>query len=297
MNSKITRILSRWGLEGKEVQQIHETTWQVGDDYVLKVYRDGEALKRNLKILQILSEMNIPVAEIVLTEDQERYVECDNVFCFLSKRLPGKKIGQIGDVKKAAMKMGEIIADLHIAFRRCESEDVFWTNSLLDEMHGWVKDNLEKNHWNYIGREAYEETVSQLEGVYDQLPMQLIHRDVHFGNFLFDNGEFCGYIDFDLSQRNIRIFDLCYFLLGLLTEEEKLGITQEEWFTMVQNVFAGYDRKVKLSAVEKQAVPCVMECIELLFVAWFEEAEEVRCAQDAFKIYEFVKRQAGKLRL
>ena len=34
------------------------------------------------------------------------------------------------------------------------------------------------------------------------LPVQLIHRDVHFGNFLFDEGKFSGYIDFDLSQRN-----------------------------------------------------------------------------------------------
>ena len=42
---------------------------------------------------------------------------------------------------------------------------------------------------------------------------------MHFGNFLFQEGSFSGYIDFDLSQKNIRIFDLCYFLAGLLAEE------------------------------------------------------------------------------
>ena len=292
---KITGILFRWGLEEKEVQQISETAWQVGDDAILKVYRDVEMLERNLKILHILTEMDIPVGEIVLTKDRERYVKCDGLYCFLSKRLPGKAIGQIRDAEKAAMKMGEIIADLHIAFRKCESEDTFCTNSLLDEMNGWVRDNLEKNHWHYIERDAYDETVSRLGSVYGQLPVQLIHRDVHFGNFLFDNGEFCGYIDFDLSQRNIRIFDLCYFLLGLLSEEEKLKIGEEQWFAMVQNVFAGYGGKIELSAAEKQAVPCVMECIELLFTAWFEESKDARCAQDAFKIYEFVKRQEDRL--
>ena len=29
--------------------------------------------------------------------------------------------------------------------------------------------------------------------------------------FLFYNNKFSGYIDFDLSQINIRIFDICYF--------------------------------------------------------------------------------------
>lgn len=32
----------------------------------------------------------------------------------------------------------------------------------------------------------------------------------------FQEGKFSKYMDFDLSQRNIRIFDLCYFMLGLL---------------------------------------------------------------------------------
>ena len=295
MNIKITEILNQWGLEEREIKQIYDTAWQVGDDYVLKVYHDVEMLERNLKILQILGEMNIPVGEIVPTRSHERYAVYDDIFCFLSKKLSGKNIIRIDDAEKVAMKMGEIIADLHIAFQKCESEDVFWNNSLLEEMNGWVKNNLEKNHWSYIDKEAYEETVSRLESVYDQLPVQLIHRDVHFGNFLFADGEFCGYIDFDLSQRNIRIFDLCYFLLGLLSEEEKLGITQEQWFEMVKNVFAGYGSKLELSVAEKRAVPYVMECIELLFVAYFEEIQDVRCAQNAFEIYEFVKRQENRI--
>ena len=296
MNIKITEILYQWGLEEKEIKQIYDTAWQVGDNYVLKAYHDVELLERNLKILQILSEMNIPVGEIVPTRSHERYVVYDDIFCFMSKKLPGKNIVQINDVEKVAVKMGKIIADLHIAFRKCESEDVFWNNSLLEEMNGWVKNNLEKNHWSYIDKEIYEETVSRLESVYEQLPVQLIHRDVHFGNFLFADGEFCGYIDFDLSQRNIRIFDLCYFLLGLLSEEENLGITQEQWFEMVKNVFAGYGSKLELSTIEKRAVPYVMECIELLFVAYFEEIQDVRCAQNAFKIYEFVKRHENRIR-
>ena len=131
--------------------------------------------------------------------------------------------------------------------------------------------------------------------IYDKLPVQLIHRDVHFGNFLFEKGKFSGYIDFDLSQRNIRIFDICYFLLGLLSEEVKLEITREQWFVIVKNVFAGYESKVELTEDEKYAVPYVMECIELLFVAYFESINDVHCAEDASKIYDFVKMQENKI--
>ena len=61
MKDKITQIISNWELENKEIKQIYNTTWQVGDDYVLKVYQSFSMLDRNLKILQLLDRMDIPV--------------------------------------------------------------------------------------------------------------------------------------------------------------------------------------------------------------------------------------------
>ena len=123
-----------------------------------------------------------------------------------------------------------------------------------------------------------------------------MNRDVHFGNFLFDEGEFSGYIDFDLSQRNIRIFDLCYFMLGLLSEKEKFELTEELWFAFLQDVFQAYQRKVQLTEAEKKAVPYVMECIELLFVSYFASVKDIACAKSAFGIFEFVKEQEERIR-
>lgn len=137
--------------------------------------------------------------------------------------------------------------------------------------------------------------VDRLEKLYDKLPVQLIHRDVHLGNFLFDNGIFSGYIDFDLSQRNIRIFDLCYFMLGLLSEEEVLDFSEEQWFDTLTHFFAGYEQEHKLLPEEKQAVPYVMEAIELLFVTWFMEQNDIKCAEDAMKIYKFVEKNEERI--
>lgn len=295
MKEKIAQAVGNWGLEGKDIRQIYSTTWQVGEDYVLKVYQNFSMLERNLKILHLLEGMGIPVSKNIVALNNEQYIFCDNQFYILSGKLPGNNIVKIGNDIRIAVMMGEIIADLHKAFKKCEEADVFWDNSLLDEMNGWVKRQLEANDWKLIDKEEYEKTVSQLSILYDDLPVQLIHRDVHFGNFLFSDGKFSGYLDFDLSQRNIRIFDLCYFLLGLLSEEEKLEITDELWLECVKKVFAGYDKKMKLTEAEKKAVPYVMECIELLFISYYESISDIRCAEDAYRIYEFVKKQENRI--
>lgn len=295
MQDRIVQVISNWGLENKDIKQIYNTAWQVGDEYVLKTYQNFGMLKRNLNMLQILDDMDIPVGKIVPSKNSEQYIACDGLFFFLSRRLYGSNIVRIGNDGKIASTMGEIIADLHIAFQKCEEEDIFWNNSLLNEMNGWVRNNLETNDWKYVTKEEYEEAVSQLAMIYECLPVQLIHRDVHFGNFLFLDGKFSGYIDFDLSQRNIRIFDLCYFLLGLLCEEEKLEIMDELWFDLVKNVFTGYERKLKLTEAEKRAVPYVMECIELLFVSYFENINDECCAEDAYRIFTFIKKQENRI--
>ncbi len=289
----LDRVLSRWGLQDSSAEQIYDTAWQIGNSYVLKVYLERGMLERNLKMLRLLYEQDIPVARIIPTHDNEQYVSCDDAYYFLSEKLPGSQITQIDG--SMARSMGEIIARLHVAFRKCEPLEATWDNSLLDEMNGWVMESMEKSHWKYISKKEYLQTVSKLAAIYDLLPVQLIHRDIHFGNFLFADGAFSGYIDFDLSQRNIRVFDLCYFVLGLLSEEESFKITEETWFNILENVFDGYESIQKLTSAEKKAIPYVMECIELLFAAWFEDQNDECLAKNAVKICEFVMFHKDKI--
>ena len=328
MQDKITKILSHWGLQNSRIRQIYDTTWQVGDRYIMKVYRDVNMLERNCEILQVLDEMGLPVGKVELTRDGDWYAlescgsqpahqPAEKYSCaerrtvsdgssegcgsqpalgfLLSQKLPGSSLIEINDIRELALAMGEVIANLHVAFRRCEDKIEFWDNSLLDEMNGWVRENFERTDWKYISQEEYEEIISHLSELYYDLPVQLIHRDVHFGNFLFSKGKFSGYIDFDLSQRNIRIFDLCYFLLGLLSEEENLRMTEREWFEFLEYVFQGYEKILQLSGAERKAVPYVMECIELLFVSWFDGEEDLLCAKDAYQIFEFVKKSEEQI--
>ena len=72
MNDNIRNLLFHWGLQNCQVKQIYNSTWQVGEEYVLKVYENIEGLERNLKILHILGEMNIPVGKVVPANDKKQ---------------------------------------------------------------------------------------------------------------------------------------------------------------------------------------------------------------------------------
>lgn len=295
MRDRIDDIIKNWSIEDCEIMQVYDTSWQIGDRYILKVYESEKMLERNIKIVSILGDMNIPVGRVVFTKENTAFVKDDEYYYILSEKLSGSNIISIRDTPWIGDKMGKIIADLHIAFKECEKQDEFWNNSLLSEMNGWIRQSFNENGWKYIDEKLFEKTVHQLELLYRYLPVQLIHRDVHFGNFLFNDGKFSGYIDFDLSQRNIRIFDLCYFMLGLLSEEAKLDITSEKWFSILRDVFNGYNQKILLLEEEIKAVPYVMKSIELLFVAWFLGQNDIKCVENAIKIFHFIDENTDKI--
>ncbi len=295
MSVKIKSLLSNWNLQNENITQIYSTVWQIGEDYVLKVYNEPESLKRNIMINTHLESMGIPVGKLMCTAKREQYIEDDRHYFFVSQKLQGSNIINLKFGEKVAEAMGEIIARLHMAFESLEDKVELWDNSLLDEMNGWVRESFENNGFENISREDYELVVKNLEVSYTKLSVGLIHRDVHFGNFLFDNGKFSGYIDFDLSQKNIRIFDLCYFSLSVLSEKEKFEFNQEKWFEFTKNVFAGYNKLIALSSEEKESAVFVMECIELLFLAYFEGQEDTALAKRTYDVFKFIKENEGRI--
>lgn len=288
MEATLRQILPLWGIEDGRLSQVYSTAWEADDSWIIKVYDDLQQMERNIKILTILGGCNIPVAEILSTKTGEKYVAQGGRYFLATRKLPGSNIVDLRD-EAAVRRMGAAMARLHQAFLRCEKELDFWDNSLLKEMQGWIRENLEKDEWQIVGKEEYQKTVESLGRMYDDLPRQLIHRDVHFGNFLFHEGNLSGYIDFDLSQRNIRIFDVCYFLAGLLAEETEEPLTREEWLRNVQAVIDGYEGVTPLTEGEKAAIPCVMECIEILFAAYYVGMKDMKCARDAVQILRWIQ--------
>ncbi len=296
MKENILEILKEWNIENAEIKQIYDSAWQVGENYVLKVYDNPDNLERNIRLISILSGLGIPVGKLIKTHHDRSYTKDTVNYYIMTQRLKGRPIVSSNQLEKLSFPMGRIIAELHKAFLVCEKQEDFRENSLLQEMKGWIRDTLEADGWTQVPKNIFEDTLINLEAVYDTLPVQLIHRDVHFGNFLFEGECFSGYIDFDLSQRNIRIFDLCYFMMGLLCEEEALTVTEDKWFQVLRNVFRGYTEINPLQPQEIQVVPYVMKSIEILFAAWFLGQKDMKCCEDAANIFKFVDDNSERIR-
>ena len=115
------------------------------------------------------------------------------------------------------------------------------------------------------------------------MPRQLIHRDVHAHNVLFDDGRLSGWLDFDIGQKNVRIFDLAYLLSGLLIGNMDTPEKVELWHTIYNSLVHGYCEVNPLSDDEIDALPVLMIVIEFLFVWFWDErgnAEQRKVARE-----------------
>lgn len=111
--------------------------------------------------------------------------------------------------------------------------------------------------------------------IYELLPQQIIHRDPNPGNIILSDDHW-GILDFDLSEKNIRIFDPCYAATAILSESfendnvEKLN----QWIAIYKNIIYGYDEVAKLSDNEWKAIPFVAITNQFISTAWFSKQEK-----------------------
>lgn len=283
------KLCNLWGVEG-DITQLTQTTWSISNQYVIKIYEDKKALMRNLEMFRMLLQEGVPVPQIVPLTDMG-YYEDQNKLYLMTTQLKGKAVTDISALdERWFLNFGRVLAKLHMAFHVCQETMSYWHNSLLEEMKGWVSDQLKENDGHQVQPNEIKETIMHLEKYYHLLPKQLIHRDVHLGNFIFEQDQFSGYIDFDLSQSNIRIFDICYFLLGLLCEGNYYQLHEEKWHEIVINVLKGYHELMPLSLYELKSIKDVMACIELLFIAYYLSIGDEKMAIDAEKLYRFIRK-------
>lgn len=64
----------------------------------------------------------------------------------------------------------------------------------------------------------------------------------------------------------------------------------------MESLVKGYASIIPISTVERESIPLVMECIELLFAAYFIEEKDERAMKDSLKLYEFCKNNYNKIK-
>jgi Ser/Thr protein kinase RdoA (MazF antagonist) len=127
-----------------------------------------------------------------------------------------------------------------------------------------------------IPNNFYHDYLDNFQKLYESLPKHIIHRDPNPGNIMMNDGRLTGFIDFELSERNIRIYDPCYAATAILSESfvkndyDKL----HKWLVIFRNIIIGYDNVCKLSAEEKQAIPYVIYSIQMTCIAYFSSMDK-----------------------
>ena len=101
------------------------------------------------------------------------------------------------------------------------------------------------------------------------MPRQIIHRDLCPGN-LVRSGDEWGFLDFELSQRNIRIYDVVYAAGAVLSET--FGREEGRWLESWHALLAGYGPAEN----ERRAAPLVLLGSQFVCVAWFAGQEKFR---------------------
>lgn len=157
MKENIKKLLEMWNINA-EIQQIYDSAWSVGNDYVIKASHDLGNLKRNITIMKTLDEYGIPVAHPIPTVDGQDYVECNGTYYLMMNKLFGTHILDIyqTDYLNIAYETGKIVTNLHKAFIYCEQKITFWNNNLLKEMTEWIYDTFELNNYRYISKSDFE---------------------------------------------------------------------------------------------------------------------------------------------
>ena len=111
-------------------------------------------------------------------------------------------------------------------------------------VYEWALPNLEKNeHVDQDVVRTMNQIHSDFKKTITSLRKQIIHRDMHLSNVIFKDNEFQGFIDFELLERNVRVFDLCYCCTSILSELHSDAELRGKWQHIISKIFEGYNKQ------------------------------------------------------
>lgn len=280
-------IKTYWGIEGEPVATT-PTTWAVGEKYILKLVKADNNAQNNVRLSVALRAEGVPVPHILTLKDGRDYVAAQEGCYLLMEKLGGSHIRELfhQDYATIAYQTGIIIAKIHCALMTLtdNQEDKCFFDK---ELRGWISNGLSTS--SLLTKEEWSKPIEELCSIYPLLPRQQIHRDLHYGNLLFEGTTLTGVLDFDLGKQDARLFDIAYFLLGQLLGEKDLVAIKDKWLTFVSQFLSGYESITMIDENEKEALLLMMQCIELLFVVFWQQQKNQEATEETIRIFKFIE--------
>jgi len=274
-HKKAAQILQNWNLSDAAVSDIyfegtgnkHANACYVGENYVLKYTTNLAKLKKHIEVSSALEAYGLLSAVPVPTIDGRAYIQDGEAYFCLTRRLPGRQMVSRSLGEDDGRLIGEIIGQLHLVLRKIE--DSVSEADLLNTVRVWA---LPKAKAALNLSEAFcKDYFDAFAALYPKLPRQIIHRDPHPGNILSADHQW-GIIDFELAERNARVYDPCYAATAILSET--FDQNNDKWLGIYRNIICGYDMVARLTDDERRAIPYMILANQFVCVAWFSEQEK-----------------------
>ena len=284
-HKKLKEILRNWGFEDEKITDIvyaetgniSESACYVGDNYVIKYSANLGKVQTHITLSQAIESVGLSSATPIKNTQGEYVVTNGDLYFYVTKRLVGKQLKAstmyLDDYLPKARFIGEVIGQLSLALSKVDAT-VNESNIYVNAREWAIPTLAEKINLPQEFIKRYEKEFGE---IYELLPQQIIHRDPNPGNIILSDDNW-GILDFDLSEKNIRIFDPCYAATAILSESfendnlDKLS----QWVVIYKNILYGYDKVAKLSDNEWKAIPFVMITNQFISTAWFSEQEKYK---------------------
>ena len=274
-HKKAVQILKYWDLSNEVITDIYyegtgnknENACYVGENFLLEYTVNFGKLQKHIEVSKLLKSIGLLSAEPVPTTGGAEYIQDGEVYFYLTRRLPGSQMVSHSFGEGDGRFVGEIIAQLHLALKKID--DCISEADLLSTVRNWALPRAAEALGLSDG--FCKEYLDTFTALYPKLPRQIIHRDPNPGNIICADEQW-GFIDFDLAERNVRIYDPCYAATAVLSET--FGQHNEKWLDIYREIICGYDSVAKLSEEERRAIPYVILANQFVCVAWFAEQDK-----------------------
>ena len=269
MGFDFTSVLSQFGVDFLSgVTKTAENVWIINDVFVLKSDTDHQGLDRCVRLCGLLLSERLPVVEYIDTTFGMPYVFWDNQYWCLMKKMQGSVFDPyIGCPKRNGFMLGEAVAALHRSLKRAEYRMIVPVADFHNDFITWILPELSRGGISFVDG-LIDRLHSFVSRDYHRLPRQLIHRDMHVGNLLFNDGTF-SYLDFMLCQQNVRLFDLVYLGCSLLAGQHQDEERLKQWRVIFSGILGGYRSFLPLTDEEMKAIPSLFLFDEVLFTAFY----------------------------
>lgn len=211
------------------------------------------------------------------TSNSKKYVFYKEKYYCLYKYIAGSglEIKDTENLKELGSTIGEEIANLHQVLNSVNNNGLV-KRDLYKVVYGWALPILEKNE--YVHQDVIRK-MNQIHTAFKEIvhPLreQIIHRDMHLSNVIFKDNEFQGFIDFELLESNVRVFDLCYCCTSILSELYSDEVLRGKWQHIISTIFEGYNKQNILMKEELQSIWYVMLSIQVIFITYFVQLKDL----------------------